>query len=173
MTGRPPAPPPGCPAHALIEPAAPTCPGRRGLLLGLELGAAGSALGFRAARAAPPPADQQVSAIENDGTQDAQPFYGPHQAGVVTPQPAAAIFAAFDVLAADRDELTLLLKLLTERIAFLMKGGDIKQRDAKLPPTDSGLMGEKAFPDNLTMTVNSAHRCSTSASGFRTKGRSI
>ncbi len=149
-----PAPPRGCPAHALIERTTPSCPGRRGLLLGLGLGAAGSALGFGVARAAPVSADAQVPALENDGTQDAQSFYGAHQAGIITPQPAAAIFAAFDVLASDRDDLTRLMKLLTARIAFLMKGGELTQRDDKLPPVDSGLMGPKVFPDNLTVTVS-------------------
>ena len=132
---------------------APTCPGRRGLLLGLGLGAAGTAFGLRPATANPSPTAVQSPDMENDGTQEAQPFYGAHQAGIITPQPAAAIFAAFDVLAEDRAELTRLMKLLTERFTFLMKGGEVQQRDSKLPPTDSGLMGSKVFPDNLTLTV--------------------
>jgi deferrochelatase/peroxidase EfeB len=144
-------PPPGCPAHALLK-TTPTCPGRRGLLLGLGLGAAGSALGVRA-QAAPAPAAQQQPALENDGTEDVRAFYGSHQSGITTPQPAAALFVAFDVLADDKDDLVRLMKLLTERFAFLMKGGDVVQLDPKLPPADSGLMGTRVFPDNLTMTA--------------------
>lgn len=147
------APPPGCPAHALMSAAEPRCPGRRGLLLGLGLGAAGSALGFGSARAAPAPADVQLPATENDGTQDVQAFYGQHQAGIITPQPAAALFASFDVLASDKADLTRLMKALTDRIAFLMKGGEVVGVDDKFPPADSGLMGKTVFPDNLTMTV--------------------
>ena len=33
------------------------------------------------------------------------PFHGPHQTGIVSPPPAAGLMAAFDVTAADRDEL--------------------------------------------------------------------
>jgi deferrochelatase/peroxidase EfeB len=141
-----------CPAHVVAERAIGPCPGRRNLLLGLGLGAAGSAFGF-GAMAAPSPTAEQTPEIEDDGTQDAQPFHGPHQAGIITPQPAAALFAAFDVLASDRDELTRLMKLLTARFAFLMAGGEVVQVNNKLPPADSGLMGAKVFPDNLTMTV--------------------
>ena len=92
--------------------------------------------------------------VESDGTQDAQPFYGAHQAGIITPQPAAALWAAFDVLASDKDDLVRLMRLLTDRFAFLMQGGEVRQVDRKLPPADSGLMGDKVFPDNLTMTVS-------------------
>lgn len=148
-----PAPPPGCPAHAMMQDT-PRYPGRRGLLLGLGLGAAGSAFGLGAAHAAPDATPAQSPIMENDGTQEAQAFYGPHQAGIITPQPAAAIFAAFDVLASDRDGLTRLMKLLTERFAFLMKGGVVIQRDDKLPPVDSGLMGQRIYPDNITLTVS-------------------
>ena len=137
----------------MLRATSPTCPARRGLLFGLGIGAAGSALGLGGVRAAPAPVQSQVPAFENDGTQDAEAFYGAHQAGIITPQPAAAIFAAFDVLASDRDGLTRLMKLLTDRFAFLMKGGEVVTRDAKMPPVDSGLMGGKVYPDGLTMTV--------------------
>ena len=147
-------PPSGCPAHGVMREEAPRCPGRRGLLFGLGLGAAGSAIGLTTARAAPASGPAQAPAAENDGTEEAQPFYGAHQAGILTPQPAAAIFAAFDVLASDREELTRLMKLLTARVTFLMKGGEVTRRDGRLPPPDSGLMGAKVFPDNLTMTVS-------------------
>lgn len=145
-------PPAGCPAHALMA-QQPSCPGRRGLLFGLGLGAAGTALGF-GAQAAPAPAAAEAPAFENDGTQDIQPFYGQHQAGIITPQPAAALIVAFDVLASDKDDLVRLMKLLTERFGFLMKGGEVRQLDPKLPPADSGLMGRTVFPDNLTMTAS-------------------
>jgi deferrochelatase/peroxidase EfeB len=89
----------------------------------------------------------------DDGTQDFQPFHGSHQAGVITPQPAAALVVSFDVLATDRGDLERLFRTLTERIAFLMKGGDAPTRDRKFPPPDSGLLGPTVFPDDLTVTV--------------------
>ncbi|MDX7950779.1 iron uptake transporter deferrochelatase/peroxidase subunit [Lichenihabitans sp. Uapishka_5] len=119
----------------------------------LGLGAAGGAFGLRA-EAAPAPTAQQQPAFEDDGTQQVQPFFGPHQPGILTPQPAAALFVAFDVLADTKDDLTRLMTLLTERIAFLMKGGPVERLDRKLPPADSGLMGPAVFPDNLTITVS-------------------
>jgi deferrochelatase/peroxidase EfeB len=122
--------------------------GRRDLLRGLAGGAIGLGLGSQA-RATPaetlPPGD--------DGTEDRQPFYGLHQSGVITPQPAAAVIASFDVLAEDRVGLERLFRTLTKRIAFLMKGGDAPVLDPRYPPPDSGLLGRIVFPDNLTATV--------------------
>jgi deferrochelatase/peroxidase EfeB len=89
----------------------------------------------------------------DDGTQDCQPFYGLHQSGVTTPQPAAALIVSFDVLAEDRAGLERLFRTLTERIAFLMKGGEAATLDPRYPAPDNGLLGPRVFPDNLTVTV--------------------
>jgi deferrochelatase/peroxidase EfeB len=129
--------------------ARPNAPTRRHLIAGL--GAAGGITALAAvpaAHAAECRPDQ-----ENDGTLDSQPFYGGHQAGVVTPQPAAALVAAFDVLADDRAGLETMLRTLTARIAFLTKGGPAPALDPRLPPAESGLLGPQIYPDNLTMTV--------------------
>ncbi|MGL4720454.1 MAG: Dyp-type peroxidase domain-containing protein, partial [Kluyvera intermedia] len=97
-------------------------PSRRRLLKGI--GALGGALAIsggcpmaHAAKASDAPAANANSRMET------QPFYGAHQAGVLTPQQAAMMLVAFDVLAADKSDLERLLRLLTERIAFLTKGG--------------------------------------------------
>jgi deferrochelatase/peroxidase EfeB len=123
-------------------------PARRDLLLGLAGGAVGFGFGSRS-EAAPagtlPPGD--------DGTQDCQPFYGPHQSGVTTPQPAAALIVSFDVLAEDRAGLERLFRTLTDRIAFLTQGGQAATTDPRYPPPDNGLLGPTVFPDNLTVTV--------------------
>ena len=66
-------------------------PARRDLLLGLAGGAIGLGLGSQA-QATP----AETLAPGDDGTQDYQPFYGLHQSGVITPQPAAALIASFD-----------------------------------------------------------------------------
>ncbi|MGE0223748.1 MAG: iron uptake transporter deferrochelatase/peroxidase subunit [Acetobacteraceae bacterium] len=118
--------------------------------LGLGLAAGAS---ITSARASTLPDDRPTQVEEDDGTTDRQPFRGPHQAGVVTPQPAAAITAAFDVLAGTRDELETLFRTLTQRIAFLTTGGTVPPADPKLPPLDSGVLGPVVYPDNLTMTV--------------------
>ena len=116
--------------------------------MGLAGGAIGLGLGSQA-RATP----AGTLAPGDDGTQDSQPFYGLHQSGVTTSQPAAAFIASFDVLAEDRAGLERLFRTLTERIAFLMKGGEAATLDPRYPPPDSDLLGPTVFPDNLTVTV--------------------
>ncbi|MFU0757100.1 Deferrochelatase/peroxidase EfeB [Serratia marcescens] len=126
-------------------------PSRRRLLQGLGLGAlalGGSRLTQAAGNAAEPLATPQ------DERWQKQPFYGRHQAGVLTPQQAAMMLVAFDVLATDKAGLERLFRLLTDRIAFLTHGGKAPEVDAKLPPLDSGIMGPEIYPDNLTITVS-------------------
>jgi deferrochelatase/peroxidase EfeB len=136
------------------ETSQPGAPTRRHLMVGL--GAAGGIAALAAVPAAPAQAAQAADCAadqENDGTLDSQPFHGVHQAGVVTPQPAAALVAAFDVLAEDRAGLERLLRTLTARIAFLTSGGPAPVLDPRLPPAESGLLGPQIYPDNLTVTV--------------------
>lgn len=84
-----------------------------------------------------------------------QPFYGTHQAGITTPQQAAMMLVAFDVLATDKADLVRLFRLLTERIAFLTTGGKAPLvTNPQLPPMDSGILGDDIYPDNLTITVS-------------------
>jgi deferrochelatase/peroxidase EfeB len=127
------------------------CPARRSLLLGL----AGGVATISTARAASLPDDRLSVPADRacDRTLGRQPFYGAHQAGVTTPQPAAALVAAFDVLATTRAELEKLFRALTQRIAFLMQGGPVPRRDPKFPPLDSGILGPVVYPDDLTVTV--------------------
>ena len=80
-------------------------------------------------------------------------FYGPHQAGIVTPRPLAGMVASFDVLADNRADLERLFKTLTERIRFLTEGGAQPVVDPKLPPAGSGILGPVVQPDALTVTV--------------------
>lgn len=129
-------------------------PERRQLLK--QLGALGGALAvaggcpISAARASTEPAARS----DNERLQT-QPFYGPHQAGIVTPQQAAMMLVAFDVLAGDKPELVRLFKLLTERFAFLTQGGPAPQTlNPQLPPMDSGILGDTIYPDNLTLTLS-------------------
>jgi deferrochelatase/peroxidase EfeB len=135
------------PEIASAEPNAPT---RRHLIAALGTAGSIAALGVRAAAA---DAADCLPHQENDGTLDSQPFFGKRQSGVVTPQPAAALVAAFDVLADSRAGLERLLRILTTRIAVLTKAGPVPLLDPKLPPAESGLLGPQIYPDNLTVTV--------------------
>ncbi|WP_411703779.1 iron uptake transporter deferrochelatase/peroxidase subunit [Edaphovirga cremea] len=102
-------------------------------------------------------AEKPVSApgtLSPDDRWNSQPFYGQHQAGILTPQQASAMLVAFDILATDKADLQRLFSVLTARIAFLTSGGKAPEVDPKLPPLDSGLMGPEIYPDNLTITVS-------------------
>ncbi|AUX93827.1 iron uptake transporter deferrochelatase/peroxidase subunit [Mixta gaviniae] len=129
-------------------------PSRRRLLKGLGLlsGAAavgGCPLSGAAAESFSP------GAVSPSAREERQPFYGEHQAGITTPQQAAMMLVAFDVLVDDKAGLTQLFQLLTERIAFLTQGGEVPLvSNPQLPPLDSGILGEHIWPDNLTITVS-------------------
>jgi deferrochelatase/peroxidase EfeB len=126
-------------------------PTRRHLIAALGTASSIAALGVKPTPAA---AADRTPDEESDGTLDAQPFFGKRQSGVVTPQPAAAMVAAFDVLAEDRAGLEKMLRILTTRISVLTKAGPIPVLDPKLPPAESGLLGPQIYPDNLTVTVS-------------------
>ena len=93
----------------------------------------------------------QLNANETDR---AVPYHGAHQAGIVTPRPAHGMIASFDVVSDTPEQLESMLRRLTERIAFLTTGGPVPMLDPKLPPADSGLLGDMLRPDALTITVS-------------------
>lgn len=129
---------------------------RRSLLLGLGAATGGTMLA-RAAGAQDAGTESSVTAAPPPkglaGEAERQPFFGAHQAGIVTPRPAHGMVAAFDVLAPSRDDLAALLKTLSSRFRFLMQGGPVPVIDPSFPPADSGLLGPVVAPDNLTMTL--------------------
>jgi len=130
-------------------------PSRRRLLKGM--GALGGALalagGCPVAHAVKP--DSAPGTLSPDARMETQPFYGEHQAGILTPQQASMMLVAFDVLASDKSELERLFRLLTQRIAFLTTGGPAPDTpNPRMPPMDSGILGGFIAPDNLTITVS-------------------
>lgn len=122
----------------------PPSPSRRALLTGL---------GTAATLAALPVAAPAAEVCAADGATHEQPFFGPRQAGVTTPRPPHGLVAAFNVLATTREDLERLFRTLTERAAFLMRGGTPPAFDPRFPPSDSGVLGPVIVPDDLTVTV--------------------
>ncbi|MGG2460962.1 iron uptake transporter deferrochelatase/peroxidase subunit [Streptomyces sp. RGM 3693] len=80
-------------------------------------------------------------------------FHGAHQAGILTPQPAAAAFVSLNVIADNRKELTDLLRTITERARFLTAGGAPQDLGVGAPPSDNGILGPVVPADALTVTV--------------------
>ncbi|HEU0101634.1 MAG TPA: iron uptake transporter deferrochelatase/peroxidase subunit [Mycobacteriales bacterium] len=104
---------------------------------------AGAALRVGAASAAPPPPDTFA-------------FYGPHQAGIVSPVQGHLHFAAYDVTTTDRTALVLLLRKWTEAAAAMTEGREVGSTGALggpalAPPQDTGeALGHPA--SRLTIT---------------------
>lgn len=81
-------------------------------------------------------------------------FHGPHQAGVFTPAPRSAVFAAFDITAGSSGALRELFRTLTARARLLTAGGEPAANPDSSPPPDSGVLGPDAPADRLTVTVS-------------------
>ena len=82
------------------------------------------------------------------------PFAGEHQAGILTARPRHAVFAAFDVIAADRAQLADGLRALSDRAARHVEGyRALLGSPGEGPTPDSGVLGPIVPPDALTVTV--------------------
>jgi len=123
---------------------------RRDLLMGMAAAggvAALSTLSFRYLTTANPQVSRQAQ------LERSVPFFGIHQAGIITPPPASALVVAFDITAATKADLIKLFQTLTQRIEFLTTGGTSADLNSKYPPNDSGILGTQIVPDNLTVTL--------------------
>ncbi|MCE3033756.1 iron uptake transporter deferrochelatase/peroxidase subunit [Streptomyces sp. CMSTAAHL-2] len=116
---------------------------RRGFLRGAAL--AGAGLATSAAAPDPGPAAEAPSTLA--------PFHGVHQASAIAAPRRTCVFAALDVTAESRAELTDLLRTLTERARLLTTGGTPDPVGVTGPPADSGLLGEELPGGQLAVTV--------------------
>ncbi|MFI8071715.1 iron uptake transporter deferrochelatase/peroxidase subunit [Streptomyces sp. NPDC086033] len=133
----------GCPAGA----------GRRSFVrTALGASAAGAALAGGAFALSASGGTPEAQAADTPGTAKI-PFYGAHQAGILTPAPAAATFVSFDVITDDRAQLADLLRTLTTRARFLTSGGTPADLGVGAPPSDNGILGPDVPADALTVTV--------------------
>jgi deferrochelatase/peroxidase EfeB len=118
---------------------------------GAAAAAAGSLMPAGVARAHGTPGgndyEDDYNKLATEDSTHSIPFHGRHQAGIATPPQIIAEFLSFDVTAANRRELIDLFRTLTERAAFLTRGG--------MPPVSEhrDLLGATVLPDDLTVTV--------------------
>jgi deferrochelatase/peroxidase EfeB len=128
---------------------------RRIFLRGAAAGAAGAAV---AAGTLAGGARADADAGRTPGPAGSYPFHGPHQAGVLTPGPAAkqaaSCFAAFDVTAGRAAGLGELMRTLTDRARYLTTGGTAPDLGIGQPPADSDVLGPAVPPDGLTITAS-------------------
>lgn len=96
---------------------------------------------------------QQLERFDNAQLAIRVPFDGLHQAGILTPAPAQATFAALDSIVPDRLSLIESLQALSERARQLVVGGPIPLLEVDDPPADSGVLGPYNAPDALTVTI--------------------
>jgi deferrochelatase/peroxidase EfeB len=115
------------------EPVAPRSTRRGFLAATAGLAAAGSGL---TARAAPASGAEQTG--QGEAATRAEPFWGAHQSGIVTPAQAHVYLAAFDLITAKRADVETVLRQWTEASALLCAG-------RPTPMADAG--GEGAFAD--------------------------
>ncbi|WP_052489245.1 iron uptake transporter deferrochelatase/peroxidase subunit [Streptomyces sp. 150FB] len=125
---------------------------RRGFLRDAALGIGGVVAGaglIGADRAAP---TAEAAARPTDtGTFPA--FHGAHQAGVLTAPKRSTTYVSFDVTAEDRNGLSELLRTITDRARFLVRGGVPAPAGITAPPTDSGILGARVPGDGLCVTA--------------------
>ena len=82
-----------------------------------------------------------------------EPFYGPHQGGILTPQQHNTYFAAFDLTTDDKDDIVKLLQTWTTAAARMSAGQTAKSlgQDDSVPAPDSAdALG--LSPARLTIT---------------------
>ncbi len=96
--------------------------------------------------------DQEARIVERQ-LNVREPFDGEHQAGILTPAPAQATFAALDSFAPDRATLAEAVQALSARARELAVGDVIPLLEPDAPPSDSGILGPVNTPDALTVTI--------------------
>jgi deferrochelatase/peroxidase EfeB len=127
---------------------------RRGLLGAAGAGAVGVGAGLVGGRASADAGSTTVASPAPAGS--SYPFYGDHQAGIVTPAQDRLHFAAFDMVSTDRTDLVALLQDWTNAAARMTRGLDAGPFGATsgpydAPPDDTGeAMGLP--PSGLTLT---------------------
>jgi len=108
----------------------------------LQLGA-GAAIGAGVTAAAGPNLSPFGVTAGADATEIsvAVPFYGPHQAALLSPPSPASVFTSFDVTATTSGELRDLMRTITDRLRRAYDGGEPTDLGPAAPPDDNGILG--------------------------------
>ncbi|WP_109481941.1 iron uptake transporter deferrochelatase/peroxidase subunit [Paraburkholderia sp. C35] len=127
----------------------PSRPGRRGFLK-----AGGAAVAAGAGLATSGAAHAALTRTHADDVQrQIEPFYGAHQAGIVTPQQSHSYVAAFDLKTDKREEVIALLREWTQAAARMTQGhtaGSLETADDKPAADSADVLGLGA--SSLTLT---------------------
>ncbi len=127
------------------------------------LALAGAAFAVGGCSSSPPAKAGSAAAT----TSDVLAFDGPYQAGILTPPQQRIVFAAFDLLAADRAALQSLLRQWTAAARLLTAGrpvGPVEPANAAQAPVDTGEALELSAA-NLTITVGLGRSVFVDAAG--------
>ena len=122
---------------------------------GAALAGAGATIGSTIASSAAGPARE--AAAREQAAQEAVPFRGPHQAGIITPAQDRMHFVALDVTTPDRAALIELLRRWTRAAERMTAGAEVSPLGAlggnpEAPPADNGeALGLP--PSQLTLTL--------------------
>jgi len=136
-------------------------PSRRNFLKSIGGGSVGLALGSGLGLAActPKSSTQNFSGDYSAMAQQSHPFYGTHQAGIVTPAQRAIYFLVLDLHTQDIEEIKTVFKKWTESAAKLIRGENIQPYGDNpfLPPVDTGEAdGLGAYGLTLTFGISPA-----------------
>ena len=126
---------------------------RRRLLAGTAVAAAGAAAAVRCSPGATTTRVPRLLARPPAPPRPASHSRASTEPGITTPPPRHAIAAAFDVTAADRDELVSMFRAATTEVRDLMAGEVAPARSKLLPPLDNLIVGVEPPPDDLTVTL--------------------
>jgi deferrochelatase/peroxidase EfeB len=125
---------------------------RRALIGGASLVGVGAVAGAGAAHGLEGNGTDSIDESASSGR--TVPFYGRHQAGIVTPQQSRLVFAAFDITTRDVDELRVLLGQWSAAASLMTKARLIGPTEVRpeAAPVDTGeALG--IGPERLTITV--------------------
>ena len=122
---------------------------RRGFLAATAGLAAAAGAGFGAGGATD--ASAQTTAPSNHETQgkrQTEPFWGPHQGGILTPAQTQTYFASFDLVTTQRDDVAKLLQAWTSASARMTEGQTAQPLEGGFKPVAPGSGGDKQSKDD-------------------------